>query len=310
MGTIGDFVFIDENQNGIRETNESGLSNVYIEAYNIEGDIVGSTNSDSNGEYQMDYLQQEEVYLKFYTNSSYATTAPHIGDDSTDSDIDHSNGFMTTKWINVSAGEHQANIDAGFVLGTVAVDWVSFTGRNEGNHNALDWTIGTELNTSHYILERRLETSNDFVEITKEKADQANVEYARYSYDDFEIERSGLYYYRVKMVGNDGEYNYSNIIAIDVDNTGRLNAQVDVFPNPMVDEFSIELSLSTDHKNVSYQIYNATGKLVRDVKSLSSDLEAGTHSFLIDVRQLTEGVYNLTVQTESSSFTKKLIILK
>jgi len=42
MGTIGDFVFVDNNQNGIRETNEPGLSNVYIEAYNIEGDVVGS----------------------------------------------------------------------------------------------------------------------------------------------------------------------------------------------------------------------------------------------------------------------------
>ena len=310
MGTIGDFVFIDSNQNGIRENNEPGLGDVFIEAYNYEGEVVGSASSNEDGQYIIDYLQQEDVYLKFYTNSSYATTAPHIGDDSTDSDIDHSNGFMTTKWINVSAGEHQANIDAGFVLGTVSVDWVSFDGRQVGNYNALNWVVANEVNASHYIIERSISTGANFEEIGKENATQTTSGNASYNFDDFDIAINGDYYYRIKMIDNNGDYNYTDIITINVENAVRLNAHVAVFPNPLVDEFMIELSLSNDQANVAYQLYNAAGQLVQDVQSLASNLSAGKHQFLIDARSLTEGVYNLSVQTEEASFTKKLIVLK
>ena len=310
MGTIGDFVFIDNNQNGVRDPNESGLADVYVEAYDINGNIVGTANSNASGLYQIDYLPQEDVYLKFYTNSNFATTTPYIGDSSTDSDIDHSNGPMTTKWINISAGEHQANIDAGFVLGTVAVDWVSFDGRQVENHNALNWIIGNELNTSHYLIERSIGSATNFEEIGKEYASQTNIENASYSFDDFDIERSDIYFYRIKMVDNNGEYNYTDIITIDVDNSGRLDAHVSIFPNPFVDKFTIELSLSEDQSNVSYKLYNASGQLIRDVKTLAADLSSGKHQFVIDATELTEGVYNLSVQTQNASFTKKLIVLK
>ncbi len=305
MGTIGDFVFMDSNNNGLRDPEESGIGNVYVEAYNVEGEVVGSASTNSDGQYQIDYLQQEDVYLKFYTNSNYASTTPHNGDDSLDSDIDHSNGPMTTPYFNINSGEHLAGVDAGFVLGTVAAEWLSFTGEHLNAYNQLRWAVGSQINTSHFEIERSISSTQEFEIIETLNTDQNSI----YEFNDFDLNKVGLYYYRIKLVDNNGDYNYTNTISIDVKSLGRVN-QVQIFPNPMVNEFSLEVTLTEDQSSVAYDLYSASGKLVRASQVLSENVSAGIHNFTVNVSNLERGIYTLHLTSGNYSSYKKIIIVR
>jgi hypothetical protein len=102
----------------------------------------------------------------------------------------------------------------------------SFTGENEGNTNTLYWVTDSEHNSSHFDVERS-KNGIDFNYIGSIIADQNNP----YMYVD-ETPYIGTNYYRLKMVDLDFTYDFSNIIAIDVE---PLSNDFRVYPNPFGD---------------------------------------------------------------------------
>jgi len=220
MGTIGDFVFLDSNQNGLRESDELGLANVYIQAIDQEGIIRGEAYTENDGSYTMDYLQQTDVYLKFNVPSSYAPTIPHAGPEEMDSDVDNSNGVFTTKYYNVTSGEHIGFVDAGLILGAVPVTWLDFRGSLANNN-------------IHYEIERSLASSQEFETIGKVLSQNLGINELNYLYEDYDISSSGTYYYRIKQIDLDGSYSYSETIAIEIQ--ARFGqAKASIYPNPII----------------------------------------------------------------------------
>jgi len=129
MGSIGDLVWMDNDGNGMRSSDEEGVADVVIRAINLEGDVIASSVSDDSGRFMIDYLGKDSYYLEFEIPEYLSPTVAHIGTDETiDSDIDNSHGFATTKFFNVRPGEHVPHIDAGLMLGVLPVEWLTHRG--------------------------------------------------------------------------------------------------------------------------------------------------------------------------------------
>jgi len=309
MGTIGDFVWLDDNQNGMREPGEPGVANVMVEAYSQTGVMVASANTDADGNYFLDYLQAQDVYLKFTPPGSYAATGSNMAPDTMDSDIDNSNGPMTTKYYNIVPGEHIPNVDAGLVFGAVAVDWVDFVGENRNTFNLLEWKVTNESNVSHYEVQRSLDNVGGFETIGKVLSFGNSNEIVDYEYEDYDIEKSANYYYRIKQLDINGAYSYTDVITIEIKSDRVTRIKALVYPNPMVNEFTLEIDIPQDDVTLEYELLDTDGKLVRSNTQLNSNINAGKHIFMIDVSDLTPGIYNIRLNAGQASVNKKLIIV-
>ena len=118
-GSLGDFVWMDDNADGIQDPYEVGVNNVLISIYDRDGDFVDSTRTysdpiEGDGYYVFYDLVPSGYYLHFDLPAGHAFTEPNTGgDDTRDADVNHSNGFGTTSIVNISPGEHDRDADAG-----------------------------------------------------------------------------------------------------------------------------------------------------------------------------------------------------
>jgi serine-aspartate repeat-containing protein C/D/E len=113
-GSISDFVWLDANQNGIQDSNESGIGGVEVRLYRHEslGTLCKETVTNGTGYYIFDKLCEGNYSLEFIPPPGYAFTQPNLGaDDTRDSDIDPTT--RRTDVFYLGSGEVNTTIDAG-----------------------------------------------------------------------------------------------------------------------------------------------------------------------------------------------------
>jgi hypothetical protein len=158
------------------------------------------------------------------------------------------------------------------------------------NDSKLTWTTTEETNTSHFEIER----SADGKVFTKAGSVTASFNSSgrkNYSYTDANVTAlsTPILYYRIKMVGADGQFTYSSIVSIRIiANAGPLA----VYPKPATDNLSLMVSLK-QKEQLNLQIFNNAGTLVQ-TKAIS--LKEGSNIISIGVSNLPSGAYTLQVK--------------
>ena len=110
--SIGDFVWTDENQDGVQDPKEIGLPNIVVNIYNVSGDLIDSTLTDQDGLYAFYQLSPGEYYIEFITPTGYYYSPQDNGsNDSIDSDADPVSGKTITTIL--IPGEKDGLWDAG-----------------------------------------------------------------------------------------------------------------------------------------------------------------------------------------------------
>jgi hypothetical protein len=116
--SIGDFVWVDTNRDGIQDANEDGLNSVVVNLRDMAGNFVTATTT-VNGPggtpgYYMFHLSLEEYFeyfLELVLPHAYEFTVLNAGsDDTKDSDF---NSFGFTRIFSTLPGEINTTIDAG-----------------------------------------------------------------------------------------------------------------------------------------------------------------------------------------------------
>lgn len=131
--SIGDFVWEDDNYNGIQDSGEKGISGVKVKLYNEGNVIIDSTITNDQGGYTFDNLIATKYKLSFALDSKYFITKAAVGLPSTDSDVKSGN---TTDLINFENTSINNSIDAGFVRYGSIGDFVW----NDANQNGIQDT--------------------------------------------------------------------------------------------------------------------------------------------------------------------------
>lgn len=110
----GNFVWLDENVNGVQDAGEPGVEGVAVTLYSEDGTPVGSATTDASGSYQI--VQQGassgNFYLGFALPAGYEFALQDQGsDDTLDSDVDPASGETAV----LALSGVDANVDAGLV---------------------------------------------------------------------------------------------------------------------------------------------------------------------------------------------------
>ena len=117
--SIGNFVWLDANQNGIQDVGETGISGVNVTLERPDGSVVATTTTDINGQYLFSNLAPGSYVVAFGKPSGYTSSTPNTGaNDNLDSDADATSG-KTGTYVLV-AGQYNQTVDAGFYLPSCA----------------------------------------------------------------------------------------------------------------------------------------------------------------------------------------------
>jgi hypothetical protein len=288
------------------------LSDVIVRAYDATGEKIGEDITDQTGSYMIDYLGKNSYYLEFALPNGYGITQAHVGTDETmDSDVDGSNGPMTTKYYTINPGEHIPNIDAGVVLGVLSVEWLDVAVRDRNTYNNITWDVALQTNVSHYEVERSIDGIADFVSIGKVLATSDTESKVSYDYQDYDVADAGIYYYRLKQIDLDQAYDYSTIVSVErTGSTTDREMRAVIYPNPVVDELTLDMTITKQVKDLVVSIYDAQGRTARANAIVDIDIEAGANSYKLDVSDFARGVYSMKIKLDRKEIVKKLIIVE
>jgi uncharacterized repeat protein (TIGR01451 family)/gliding motility-associated-like protein len=140
---LGDYVFADNNKNGIQDGGDTPIAGVVVTLY-TNGVASATTVTSSTGFYSFTGLtpgNSLSYSVGFTTPSGYTATLANQGsDDALDSDADLITG--KTQSVTLAPGEFNPTLDAGFYIPSAGLgDYVFFDANKDGIQNAGDTPI-------------------------------------------------------------------------------------------------------------------------------------------------------------------------
>jgi hypothetical protein len=188
--------------------------------------------------------------------------------------------------------------------GTLPVELLDFTAIANGKDAILAWTTVSEINNSHFEVERSFDGSN-FEYAGEVKGAGNSSAMNKYKFIDAGIaNNTKLVYYRLKQVDFDGASNYHGFEKVDFEKDETIDLTVTAYPNPFSDQFNIKINGASGEKT-QINILDVNGKLVKQFEnSLDSDKALVS---LESMDNLQDGIYFVQVNVRDNSHMLKMI---
>jgi protocatechuate 3,4-dioxygenase beta subunit len=124
---LGDFVWFDQDKDGLQDAGEPGVPNATVHLKNAANVIIASTVTNASGIYGFNNLTPGTYSVQFVLPAGYdAFTTANVGaNDAIDSDADPSMSFMTQQVVLLSGGVN-LTLDAGVIKQTPDIDIEKF----------------------------------------------------------------------------------------------------------------------------------------------------------------------------------------
>jgi Secretion system C-terminal sorting domain len=173
------------------------------------------------------------------------------------------------------------------------VELLYFKANKNNENNILEWQTASEKNNALFNIERSAD-GESFFKIGETKGKGNSTVEQKYFFTDPTPLR-GISYYRLKQEDFDGTAMFSKIVSID--NSGKGQNKVKVYPSITNDEINIELSEAT---KADISIRDLTGRTM-----LSKNTE-GVANQTLDLGLLLNGLYILSVRMNDTIETFKI----
>ena len=169
----------------------------------------------------------------------------------------------------------------------------------ENENDVLIWETASEVNNDYFIVEKS-ENLKNYYEIAKIDGQGTTSQPTNYQYINENV-LSGITYYRLKQVDFDGLYTYSNIVAVERENS---KLAITAFPNPFSNSLAVSFDADVSIKVVAVQIFDELGRVVY-LKNI--ELDQGVNSFNLDLQHLSDGIYNLRIVNSTQIYNLKIV---
>lgn len=190
------------------------------------------------------------------------------------------------------------------------VELVSFKAEGSNGGVCLTWNTATEINNYGFEIERKLSSANNWNKIGFVAGNGNSNSNKFYSYTDKE-QLNGKYSYRLKQLDNNGEYEYSNTIEVNVNSLPNEYVLNQNYPNPFNPSTTISFSIP-EKQFVSLKIYDVLGNEVSTL--VNEELEAGNYNKIWNSSSINgkvaSGVYFYKLSAGSYVETKKMNLMK
>ena len=206
-------------------------------------------------------------------------------------------GDNATPWINGTFTDENTT--------PLPVELSSFTASVKENAVDLKWQTKTEVNNYGFNVERRINEGQWNTIGFVEGSGNTNSP-KEYSFTDNDLFAGGSkFQYRLKQIDNDGQFEYSDVVEVEVMPTQFELSQN--YPNPFNPSTTIRFSLPKETQ-LKINIYNMLGELVE--KLAESNYEAGYHKVTFNASNMPSGAYIYRIESGDFVQTKKMMLMK
>jgi len=200
------------------------------------------------------------------------------------------------------------------------VELTSFTASIKNKTVNLVWKTATEVNNYGFEVQR-LAVSNSLLAKSQQLNANSSEDWVKlgfvqghgnsnssqsYSFVDEKVNR-GSHYYRLKQIDNDGGFNYSRSVEINVEVIPTKFELSQNYPNPFNPTTTIRYEISQKDL-VKICVYDILGKEIRVL--VNEEKNPGHYEIIFDAKELASGIYFYQLQTKEFTQTKKLILMK
>lgn len=168
----------------------------------------------------------------------------------------------------------------------------------------LRWATSIEINNDGFQVERS-EDGNNWTNIGWVDGHDNSTVQQNYSFNDYNVVPKVVYYYRLKQMDNDGQFEYTEVVSAMI-NTDVTFHVADFVPNPTNSKTNLIITASQGQK-VRVEFFNVIGQ---KVYASEHTLTKGVNSVEFNLGEFAAGTYNAIVFTENEFQTKKLVITK
>ncbi len=213
------------------------------------------------------------------------------------------------------------NMDAGYNDGYPHLDWqntggtplpvelTSFIANVNDGDVILEWQTATEVDNYGFDIQRSVisgQRSNEWEKIGFVTGYGNSNSPKHYFFIDENITASGKYFYRLKQIDNDGSYDFSPIVLVEIENPKEFALEQN-YPNPFNPNTVISYQLSASGK-VTLKIYDVLGKEIAML--VNEEKESGVYEVEFDASYLAGGVYLYELVANDYRAVKKLMVIK
>ncbi|MBZ0198634.1 MAG: T9SS type A sorting domain-containing protein, partial [Ignavibacteriaceae bacterium] len=171
----------------------------------------------------------------------------------------------------------------------------------------LSWQTATEINNYGFEIERKIQGSNASFEKIGFVGGNGNSNSTKeYTFED-EKPHAGKVQYRLKQIDNDGSFEYSNVVEVDVNQSPTEFSLFQNYPNPFNPSTTIKYGVS-DKQIVEINVFDVLGTNVASL--VNEQKEPGDYEIRFDASTLSSGIYFYTMTAGNFRDTKKLVLLR
>lgn len=266
-------------------------------------------NADVNGWISFQIILKSNDNIKIQFNdlgASFDTTIGTVG-------IENSTGTQGITYRYFGGGgpifSSPLALEFGTNVSALPVELSAFTVSVKDAFVKLNWETKTEVNNFGFEVERKaggIESSGSQYEKIGFVNGSGNSNSPKnYSFTDKNA-ASGKYFYRLKQIDNDGKFEYSNVVEIDMGTPQEYTLNQN-YPNPFNPSTMISFSVPVTAP-VTLKIFDVLGNEVATL--VNEQKPAGIYNIEFNASGLTSGIYFYQLKSESFTQTKKMQLVK
>jgi len=199
----------------------------------------------------------------------------------------------------------QAFIDATADATALPVTIVSFSGSVVNNGIMVQWTTTSEINNSHFIVQKSVDgvSFNNIGTLTAKGSINTIANYALL--DNASIDK-GKFYYRLQQVDKDGKLSFSKVIVIQISTSST--SGITIYPSPITNQSCTVQLTKMPKGNYQIQMLNLNGSVI----SKHNYSQTGTETTIqLQLPNVVAGTYIIQVSSvnDGAVFSKKVLVL-
>jgi hypothetical protein len=184
------------------------------------------------------------------------------------------------------------------------VELSAFSATAIGSVVILNWNTATETNNYGFEVERS-SVKSEWENIGFVNGNGNSNSPKSYSFVDDKVS-SEKYSYRLKQIDNDGQFEYSKTVEVDLNGVKKFELSQN-YPNPFNPTTTIRFNLP-EAGNVKLTLFNILGQEIKAI--LNEYKESGVHTVNFDASELNSGMYIYKIEAGSFTQIRKMTLVK
>jgi hypothetical protein len=187
-------------------------------------------------------------------------------------------------------------------LDVLPVQLTAFNATCDDNGIRVNWSTASELNSSHFTVERSRD-GFDWETIGTQLAAGTTNTPQNYEVTDASFP-GGTIYYRLRQVDQDGTIELYGPISATCEAAGY---SLSVYPNPATNSFTVQVYAESTVSGGQLGVYDFTGKAILQQ---SVELQNGVHTFHFNDAGLARGTYLIRLADSEGRFTPVRLVIQ